>query len=142
MPERLRERPLAVDGYVDRSQGHRRDPFHGRRPHRLQPHPAGAHRVGVPSPQRGSFGVAAVKLGLHQRRHLDAVDPQPVDFAVELGPGQIGAADPDPAEIALPEPGAAQIRSHELGARKVVGLGEGHHAPDPRTTRRHRSRPH
>jgi hypothetical protein len=67
--------------------------------------------------------VTAVELGLHQRRHLDAADPQPIDVAVELGPGQIDAADPYPAEITLPEPGAVQIRSDELGARKIVGLG-------------------
>jgi hypothetical protein len=79
--------------------------------------PAQPARSESPAPQRGPFGVAAVELGLHQRRHLDAVDPQALDVAVDLGSGQIGATDPYPTEIIFSEPGAVQIRPDAAPAR-------------------------
>jgi hypothetical protein len=64
--------------------------------------------------------VQAIKLGRNQRHHLDAINAQPVDRAVDIGVDQQHAAHPGAAEIHLAEGRAGHGQVGELH-RPIVG---------------------
>ena len=76
VPQRLRERPLAVHRDVDRAGRHRRDAVERRRPGALEHGPGRAQAVRIRRPPLGRPGKAAVEFGLDERDHVDAVDAE------------------------------------------------------------------
>jgi hypothetical protein len=133
VPQRLRERPLAVDLHVRRAVGHPGDAREGRVPRALERRPGRAEAVGVPGVPLAAAREPAVELRLDERRHVDPVDEQAAvalrePGGVDLEPPHLDAAHHDVRQVGLDEPCAAQVRAHEPRAAQVSGPGRGLHA--------------
>jgi hypothetical protein len=72
----LRERPLPVDGHVDRAGRHRRDALERGRPGALERGPGRVQAGRIRGTSLGASGEAAVELALDEGEDVDSVDEQ------------------------------------------------------------------
>ena len=133
VPQRLRERPLAVHRHVDRAGRHRRDPLERGRPGALERGPGRAQAVRIAGAPVGAAGKAAVELGVDEAAITSTpltsrkFPPSKSHGASMSAPRSSTRAHHDTGQVRLDEPGAAQVRADELRSLQFVGLGEGCH---------------
>ena len=132
VPQRLRERPLAVHRHVDRAGRHRRDPLERGRPGALERGPGRAQAVRIFGAPVRAAGKPAVEFGLDEGDHVDAVDAQGAVAVeqprrVDVRARDLDAAHDDAGQVGPDEPCATQVRVDELRSLQFVGPGEGCH---------------
>ena len=71
--------------------------------------------------------MPAIELGRHQRHHVDAVDDEVCDVAVDLGIDQLDAVEPDAGEVDLAEHGSGHVAIDELRTAELVVGGRPRH---------------
>ena len=123
--QRLDKRPLAVDPPVQQFRVQIAGPGHGLLPQRLQYVPGFAVSGGVGRAHLGPAGVAAVEFGLHQRRDVDAVDPEVLDLAADVDVHQVRPADRDSGQVDQAEACAGEVDVVEVGTGQVDVLEPG-----------------
>jgi hypothetical protein len=91
VPQRLDERPLAVDGLVQQVRVQPAGALDGPRPQPLDDVPRLAEAGRFRRAHPGALRVLPVELSLDQWADVDAVDPDVEDVAVEVDVVQIDA---------------------------------------------------
>ena len=119
VPQRLDERPLAVDRLVQRVVGERLRPGDRRRPRRRERRPGGAHALGVGGTEHRPQRVPRVAL-VHVGGDVDAVDDEPVDQRVDVDVDEPGVADRGVGEVDVAEACAAQVGAPEHRSGEIA----------------------
>src|SRR5262245_46841359 len=125
VPQRLDERPLAVDRLVQQLGWQAAGPRYGLVPQPLEDVPCLAEACRVCRAHLGPVRIPPVKLGVDQRPDVDTVDGQVHDFAVYVDVGQFRAAHQDAAHAHVAELAAGQVGGAELRAAEVDALEPG-----------------
>jgi hypothetical protein len=117
--ERLDERPLAIDGLVQRLRRQAAGPRHRLVPEPPEDFPRLAEAGRVFGAHPDPVGAPAVKLGLDQRADVDPVDGDVHDLAIDVDVDQLDAAHAYPGHVHPTEPGIGEIAGEELGTGQV-----------------------
>ena len=128
MAQRLDERPLLFDAFVQHRFRQLASPRDGARPQTFDDRPRLAHAVGVGGKQHRALGMAACQLLLDEVRDLHAVHGESVDEAGDLGIDEQCTDDPGALQVHVPKARAGEVGAGEPRAPQVVGVGELHRA--------------
>ncbi len=118
----LDEGPLAVDRLVQQCRVEAPGPLDRRRPPPLDDVPRVAKAGGVGGSHLHPIRLTPVELGLDERRHVDAVEDEALELAVDVHVAELDATHDDVAHLRSAEHRPREVGVHELRAGQVDAL--------------------